>query len=239
MHLLSLDLIKPIFKPLQGLCIALVDGKGNTGDHLIYDSTRYLLTLFGISYKVCLPEKLNGDILLLFGGGNLASIYKGEIKIRQLAIKYAKKQGIPIIILPQSAMYSNENIDGCTLYLREKASQLLYPQGILVPDLAMYHWYKREAPLGNDCGLFLRSDSKDYFKKVPPNLGDPAKLCKTPLEYFELASKYSHIITNRLHFSIAALHCGCRVTILPNSYHKNKSMWETWMKDLGVEWKEF
>lgn len=40
-------------------------------------------------------------------------------------------------------------------------------------------------------------------------------------------------MTDRLHFAIAGLHAGRDVTLLANDYHKNKSMHETWLADLG------
>jgi exopolysaccharide biosynthesis predicted pyruvyltransferase EpsI len=53
-----------------------------------------------------------------------------------------------------------------------------------------------------------------------------------------LATQYKRIITDRLHFAISGLILGRETTILPNSYHKNRSMYETWLRDLGCNFAE-
>ena len=64
------------------------------------------------------------------------------------------------------------------------------------------------------------------------------RLYKPTKEYILLAARYETIFTNRLHFAIAGLIAGRKVTLLPNSYFKNKSIWECWLKDLGCLWSE-
>jgi hypothetical protein len=49
---------------------------------------------------------------------------------------------------------------------------------------------------------------------------------------------FEHIVTDRLHFAIAGLMTGRDVSLLPNGYHKNRSMYETWLEDLGCHWLE-
>jgi exopolysaccharide biosynthesis predicted pyruvyltransferase EpsI len=53
-----------------------------------------------------------------------------------------------------------------------------------------------------------------------------------------LAARYRRIITDRLHCAIAGLHAGREVTLLPNNTHKNRSMHETWLADLGCRFAE-
>jgi exopolysaccharide biosynthesis predicted pyruvyltransferase EpsI len=62
---------------------------------------------------------------------------------------------------------------------------------------------------------------------------DPAIVCRTAADYLTLAARHRRIITDRLHFAIAGLHAGRDVTLLANDYHKNRSMHETWLADLG------
>jgi exopolysaccharide biosynthesis predicted pyruvyltransferase EpsI len=58
-------------------------------------------------------------------------------------------------------------------------------------------------------------------------------MCKSVEEYLELAARHSRIITDRLHFAISGLIVGREVALLGNSYHKNRSIYETWLKPLG------
>jgi exopolysaccharide biosynthesis predicted pyruvyltransferase EpsI len=81
---------------------------------------------------------------------------------------------------------------------------------------------------------------KDTERGIPRNWfprewfpRDPVKLCRTPDEYLHLAARYESIVTDRLHFAICGLLLGRQVVLLPNSYHKNRSMYETWLRDLG------
>ena len=68
-------------------------------------------------------------------------------------------------------------------------------------------------------GCSLRKDAergipRSWFPR------DPVKLCRTPHEYLQLASRYESIVTDRLHFAICGMLLGRQVVLLPNSYHK-------------------
>ncbi|MFV0445602.1 MAG: iron-sulfur cluster assembly scaffold protein, partial [Planctomycetaceae bacterium] len=170
-----------------------------------------------------------------FGGGNMGSRYMRELEVRRRAVQDAVARGIPIVVLPQSWM-SPEPGPFARAYVRERASLQHCPNGILAPDLALgYDYEPRSTGPTKERGLFLRRDSE---RRVSFQVGeqDPARMCRTPAKYLALASRYSHIITDRLHFAICGLLNRRRVTLLPNSYHKNRSLWETWLADLGCEW---
>lgn len=53
-----------------------------------------------------------------------------------------------------------------------------------------------------------------------------------------LLSPYKTIITDRLHVATGAMLLRKTTVLMPNFYHKNKSMYETWLKDLGCLWLE-
>jgi exopolysaccharide biosynthesis predicted pyruvyltransferase EpsI len=89
--------------------------------------------------------------------------------------------------------------------------------------------------IGTKCGMLMRKDKESIYsgKQI-----DPAGLAKDWKEYLSLASTYAKIGTDRLHFAIAGLMTGADVTLYPNIYHKNKSMWMTWLKNMGCKWSE-
>jgi len=235
-----------IFEPLRGLSVGLVDGYGNVGDRLIYRATRQLLDRFHIRWRkhYVMPTllcrffacpshtKSRPDVLLLFGGGSMGSMYRREVALRRRALK----SGIPSIVLPQSFM-APEDGPFQNVFIREEDSRRFCPRGTLVPDLALAFRYDRTVSPDGDCGVFLRRDIEARFARVP-SLGDPARLADTVDKYLELAGKFGHVVTDRLHFAIAGLLNGRRVTLLPNTYHKNRSMWECWLKSLGCEWAD-
>ncbi|PKN26922.1 MAG: hypothetical protein CVU64_16890 [Deltaproteobacteria bacterium HGW-Deltaproteobacteria-21] len=67
---------------------------------------------------------------------------------------------------------------------------------------------------------------------------DPVLCCRSFEEWFLLHARAKEIVTNRLHSSILGSILGKRTTLLPNSYHKNRSLWEFSLKSRGVLWRE-
>lgn len=56
--------------------------------------------------------------------------------------------------------------------------------------------------------------------------------------YLRLAAQYETVITNRLHFAIAGLLQSRRVILLPNAYHKNRSVWDSSLRLFGCHFAE-
>jgi exopolysaccharide biosynthesis predicted pyruvyltransferase EpsI len=55
-------------------------------------------------------------------------------------------------------------------------------------------------------------------------------------KWLQLHGEASTIVTNRLHSSIAGMTFGKPTTLLPNSYYKNREVWEYSLKSRGVLW---
>ena len=115
----------------------------------------------------------------------------------------------------------------------------LHVAGTLVqlPDLALGLAWPAAGPPVQDLGILMRRDHERRGRLLQLSR-DPAALCNTPAETLALAARYQRIITDRLHFAIAGLHVGREVTLLPNNYHKNRSMHETWLAGLGCRFAE-
>ena len=109
--------------------------------------------------------------------------------------------------------------------------------GRVGPDLALGLNYATPTAAVRDLGVFIRSDQERIVRR-PWLSRDPAKICRTPEQYLELAASYKHIVTDRLHFAISSLIVSRKTTLLPNSYHKNHSMYETWLQGLGCRFAE-
>ncbi|QDU75682.1 Polysaccharide pyruvyl transferase [Bremerella volcania] len=234
-RLLPAACFEPIFGPLAGKKIGLVDGVGNNvGDQLIYAATRQLLDHFQLSWRRVEPGEADGiDFLLLFGGGNLGSQYREEIRRRQTALA----TGLPAVILPQSA-YSYEPVGLATVYLREPSGRQFYPEAHLAPDLALGYQFTASRP-SKPGGLFLRQDLEGRYldaRDQNRSLGDPIRLAQTPEDYIRVAGQFEYVITDRLHFAIAAMINAVPTVLLENRTPKNRGMWETWLRDLGCQW---
>ncbi|MEE9447631.1 MAG: polysaccharide pyruvyl transferase family protein [Arenicellales bacterium] len=234
---------RPLFPDAEGI-IGYVPMHGNVGDSLIEFATLSLLREWKIPFEIIDAKNLSSSEplpkeikhLYISGGGNMGSLYP----ICQGLRKQAVSLGLPVTVLPQSFTNVEENIAAYdTLWVREKESLALCPSAKLAPDLALSA--KLEPRLDDikySCGLFLRQDTEALFSEHPLNLGDPANLAPNLAHYLSLVAAYEEIITDRLHFAIAGVLMQRKVTLLPNSYFKNFSMWDTWLSDLNCLWAD-
>lgn len=230
MRLLPKEAYFEVFAPLVGKRIGFIIPNGNVGDKLIYLATAQLFDEYGISWKIQDPSgpvKEGIDELVFGGGGNMGTRYLGNWDMRKKVLDL----GLPVTIFPQS-FTTPEDRSYKRVYVREGVSLMFCPSGILAPDLALGLDYWSDIEPQRKLGVFLRRDSERtsrlrWFRR------DPARMCRTPEEYLHLAARYERIVTDRLHFAICGLILGRHTTILPNAYHKNEAMYETWLKDLG------
>ncbi len=245
MSLLPLSAFAPIFEPLRGRRVGYIPTPGNVGDALIEAAAFQLMRRFGVGFAVMKPwSSPKVDEWLLPGGGNMGSFYANNQRVRREVVA----AGRPVTVLPQSFV-TPEDFAYARVFVRERASLGLRPDALLAPDLALgfeipRHWrlalgldarWRRQPDLGE--ALWLRRDREGLFAGVRC-AGDPLARCRTPFGYLRLAARHTHVITDRLHFAIAALLCGRRATLLPNIYFKNRSMYETWLGGLGCEWRD-
>lgn len=235
MRLLSLSEFEPIFEPLQGLTVGIVDGVGNIGDQLLYLATRQLCDEFNINHFTvnALADNPipNCDKLLLFAGGNIG--YPPATAIRTKAID----SGIPCWLLPQSVI-RKEDLPCEKIFFRESVSRKIIGRGEVAPDLALGFDFPEPPAKKTGSGVFLRHHGGSIYNYIRPELKiDPATFCHTPQEYWDFASRFDEITTDRLHLAICSLAMQTKTTILPIDYHKNRAMFEEWLEPLGCLWK--
>jgi len=233
---------KKLFKDAEGV-VGYVPMQGNVGDKLIEFATLSLMRDFGIAYEVFDQKRLSGGALprhikrlYISGGGNLGDLYPNTLELRHLACSKNR----PVTVLPQTLTNLNEDFDKYDqIWLREKRSLDLYPGLSLAPDMAMsLQLDSRRSETRQTIGVFLREDREGLFADHPASCGDPATLASNIASFLDLIAPYRHIVTDRLHFAIAGLLMKRKVTLLPNAYHKNLAMWETWFYNYGCNWAE-
>ncbi len=222
--------------PLVGQRVGYVRPAGNVGDQLIELAMIQLFAEYGIRWRRWRPDVAGDsaglDLLVFGGGGNMGIRYPGNYALRGRAVA----SGLPVTILPQS-FTSAEDRPYTRVFVRERGSLALRPDGIVAPDLALGLATPPCPPPVADLGVFLRRDQERTGRK-PLWARDPVRLRRDPLEYLALAGRYRRIVTDRLHFAIAGLHAGRDVTLLPNDYHKNHSLHQTWLAELGCHFAD-
>jgi len=229
-RLLSPDQFADVFEPLLPSRVGYVRPYGNVGDKLIESATLQLFAEFGVRWKYQShegPLEPRVDHLVYGGGGNMGTFYRDNWEQRGQALRL----GLPMTILPQT-FTSAEDRDYARIYVRERDSLRLCPTATLAPDLALGLVWKRSTPPTKDLGVFLRGDVESAVNRRWWSR-DPARMCRTPEAYLNLAASYRRLVTDRLHFAICGLIAGRDVALLPNSYYKNRAMHATWLEDLG------
>lgn len=259
MRMLNLDQWAELFEPFEGKRLGYVRGEfGNVGDTLQERALFELTQHFGLDCTWLGPVaegrepwnwelddgrwngRLRADVdeLLLFGGGNMG-IKGGSARIRVKAAKL----GLPITILPNS-WRAPETVPNCVRYCaRERGSHLFCADADVFPDLALSLDWDDDTinlPPRKPLGVFLRRDKEARFADAVPehNQGPPFDLVgkRDVGGYVALAARYRVIVTDALHFSVCGLACGRKVYLVPGTYHKNRSMYEAWLRDLGCHW---
>ena len=247
--LIPLDRFAPVFEPLRGRSVGFLAMYGSAGDRLLDAAAHRLLEAFEVDHIDLAWRETTSDIadvdnelvagvdeIVAAGGGNLGGLYPRCRLLREHYLGLGK----PMTILPQSITGPGEDLSRFQrVYLRERASLSLFPQGMLAPDLALAlapseSTGSRDFPLG----AFLRVGKEALFAGSPLSLADPAQCCESYSDYFALAGRFEKVVTDRLHFAIAAMLVGTQVELLPVAYHKNRAMFETWLKDLGCGWRD-
>ena len=220
-----------VCEPLVGRRVGYVRPEGNVGDRLIEAGMIQLFAEYGIRWqlvKPAVPRETDGlDLLVFGGGGNMGSRYPGNHALRTQALA----SGLPVVILPQS-FTGPEDRPFARVFIRERGSRGFRPDGILAPDLALGLATAAPPRPDRDLGVFLRRDQERAGRK-PLFARDPVRLFRDPFAYLAFAARHRRIVTDRLHFAVAGLHAGREVTLVANDYHKNRSLHETWLADLG------
>jgi exopolysaccharide biosynthesis predicted pyruvyltransferase EpsI len=232
-RLLGAAAFAPVMAGLLGRRVGYVRPHGHVGDALIETAMVQLFAEFGVDWApLDLDAPFDVDTVVFGGGGSMGkrSPQNHALRTRALAL------GVPVVVLPQS-FTDREDRPFTQVFVRERASLGLCPTATLAPDLALGLACPAPPPPVQDLGIFLRRDQERTGRRLRL-ARDPAVLCQRPEELLTLVARYRRIITDRLHCAIAGLHAGRDVTLLPNNYHKNRSMHETWLAGLGCRFAE-
>lgn len=225
------------------------------------------LNFVSIDYDTFLQRPpVSNTAIYLQGGGSFNFIYRGY-GVNALCHALQNYAG-PIIQGPQTSeetveygQYLASRIQGAGnrnfyLFAREKTTWKTFRGAIrdelikvrLDHDTAFH--LSREDLLGTRCMrprydlLALRDDSERPVQDVPfrhfTGLRlDPPRYAKTMDHWVRIHALSRSIITNRTHSAILSTVLGIPATLLPGSYHKNRSIWEYSLQQRGVRWQDW
>jgi len=100
----------------------------------------------------------------------------------------------------------------------------------------------KERPRGRYDLLISRRDDETPGAVLPSETYelslDPAMYADSFAHWMRIHLYARSIVTNRLHSAILGSIAGIPVTLLPGSYHKNRSIWEFSLRERGVAWAD-
>lgn len=239
MSLLTLDKFEQIFAPLDNQQLGFIKCNGGIDNQLNNTAVEQLLSDFHLPYREIMPHEIKRgeffqpvDAIVVSGGIELSPESREHI---HSALTF----GVPVHVLPLTLTDKNEDISPFErVFVREKYSLQRVPGTLLAPELSLAlrrPWVDEGVEAGT--GVWLRNDSERVIEDPDLSLGDPADISWSPCDYFGLASKFEHIVTDRLHFAIAGLLVNRRVTLLPDASGNNRAVYESWLKELGCRWR--
>lgn len=233
--------------------IKYIANPGNAGDSMIAFATLKLFEDLGLEFSIDkFNKKYDGNVLVYAGGGNLTDKYN---HLRNFLWENYRKN--EILILPHTICECTPLLKALgpnvKIIAREKVSfnyiktHMKHPQNAFLSDDMAFHInnldaYKNQPHIGT-CNAF-RLDSEKTNVKIPEvnkdisgdfikgqNCLKPEHVAITTDNIFSYLCKFTEINTNRLHISIAGALLGRKVNLYPNSYYKNKAVFDFSIKD--------
>jgi len=214
---------------------------GNYGDSLIWHGTKILLSSLNISeHYVDISSPKYNDVLFIDGGGNLVDYYSN---VRDFLIKkpalYDKIVILPHTIFGEKQIEVLNNISSkLTVFCREKVSakfledKLTHGKVYLWHDCVFYNTFPL-MPTGKGILNSFRSDKESILHTLPESnidLSHNGYATKPLDELISILQEYEQVNTDRLHIAIGATLLGKRVRLFPNSYYKNKAVFDYSLK---------
>lgn len=229
--------LKYFLEKYRGKSVDFYRFPGNYGDSLIWHGTKVLLEKLNISENyVEITSPKSNDVLFIDGGGNFVDYYS-DIKVFLVKKPNLYKE---IVILPHT-IFGDKQIDilnslsgSVTVFCREEVSYRFLKEKFINGDVYLWHdcaFYNEFQKTLNGQGVLnaFRQDKESVIKNVSESNHDISYngYATKPLnEFVDYLNKYEEINTDRLHVAICGTLLGKKVNLYPNSYYKNKAVFE-------------
>jgi exopolysaccharide biosynthesis predicted pyruvyltransferase EpsI len=257
-----------LFQRFNDRRIFFIEPGGNFGDHLIYKGAYKLAAVAGLQYTVLSFEEFQekkfdpSDTLYIHGGGGFVPWWSG--KPMKMLKKLSQEFRGTLIVGPTTFSQDTEYIRGVLkdclgshrfkdlfMFTRENVSygilkeQLSCPAHILCDHDTALNLVKSDLVHDEDPPKRYTIHAIRQDKERPAGQGynylswlDPIDVSSSFEEWLLFHRRAKTIITNRTHSTILGTVLGIPTVMLPNSYHKNRSVWEFSLRERGVEWRD-
>lgn len=238
--------------------VIYIPNNGNAGDSIIAHATLKVFKDAGIKWVQGRNVEYKNQILFYGGGGNFVPPY-GDCKA---FVNKNVGKGNTLVILPHTIRSQDESLKrmdkNVIVFCREKTSynycaklmKFASTNLFLSKDLALY---LNPSPIPNINTRILdayRVDAEKTNIPLPPNNVDISKkfedtrflkdvkyATQTTNKVMEFIRPYGIVNTNRLHIAIISCIMGKHVNFHPNSYYKNKAVYDYSLKDfVNIKW---
>jgi len=260
--------ILELFHEFRDQPFVFVEPGGNAGDSLIYRGAEKLARAAGISYTALnhaefMRSASDPDaIVYLHGSGGYNSWCSGK---PMEELEKAATTHCGVVIQGPSTFHDDPSFlkrrvadplehrkaTHLFVFARERVSydairRVLpsWTEPMLDHDTALnldFTDLDPGCPRGNHTFYAIRQDKEArrfHHREFFGVWADPWKIARSFDPWLRLHAQAAEIITNRLHSSIAGSILGKPTTLLPNSYFKNRAVWEYSLCERGVRWSE-
>ncbi|MDO8520853.1 MAG: polysaccharide pyruvyl transferase family protein [bacterium] len=200
-----------------------------------------ILSLLNISERcVDISSPKYNKVLFVDGGGNFTDYYSD---VRDFLIEKPNLYG-EIVILPHT-IFGEKQIEilnnissNLTVFCREKVSAEFLENRLTNGEVYLWRdcaFYNKFSPVSPGKGILntFRSDKESVLCTLPESNNDLSHkgYATKPLnELIDVLQKYEQINTDRLHIAICSALLGKQVKLFPNSYYKNKAVFDYSLK---------
>lgn len=216
--------------------------RGNYGDSLIWHGSMNLFSELNMKVEyVDLTTNKKNEILIIDGGGNFVNYYSD---VRNF-VSLKNDSYSEIVFLPHT-IFGDKQIEvlcklknNTTIFCRERQSAKFVQefakncQVFLWHDCAFYNHFQNQSASGNGTLNAFRLDRESILQAKPIgniDISYDGYATKPLNDFLGTITKYKQINTDRLHVAIASILLGKNVSLYPNSYFKNKAVFEYSLK---------
>lgn len=263
----DLDL-KGVFERYRARPFVFVRPGGNAGDHLIWYGADALARRLGLSFETLTHKEFMaaGDfspetVIYLHGSGGYNPWWSGTPMV-ELEKSVQLHPGVviqgPMTCHPDEAFLRERVVDRIAqpraekvyMFCRERysheAMQRVLPEWVelgLDHDTAL-HLRPEDLTQYDVAGYTLyvirrdKEASSDAVQDLVAPWMDPAIDTPKFEDWLRVHARAGRIVSNRLHSAIVSTILGKPTTLFPNSYKKNRGVWEFSLEQRGVAWRE-